>query len=280
MGYVRLKHTLSALALDALAHRARHGLPDPTTPVGPDAADPGAAAVWEAVSPALVAARVWLDTHGTTPDLAVTRTRSRRELEARRAELEAIFATVPADHRRFIDRLQTGGMLPLEDTTELLREALANRGERRRWILEHWPHVVEYAQITRTLAHGLAGPDVPRLLTTLAASPHRQLAAAADAGEAWLVTLTGQLVAPDAASADPATQRLLADVAGYRHRWAVTGATPLGEGTFDVDQAAERTVLTLAINHAAGDALLDLHDRWDVHPLEGRLPELDDTLSR
>ncbi|MGH9228316.1 MAG: MobF family relaxase [Acidimicrobiales bacterium] len=262
------------------AHRTRHGITDPTMPVGPDCIDPGTAAVWDAVSPAVAASRVWLDTHGTTPDLAVTRTRSRQELKVRRAELDAIFATVPPDHRGFIDRLQAGGMLPLEDTTDLLRQALTIQGRRRRWILEHWPHVVEYAQITRTLAHGLAGPDVPRLLTTLAASPYRQLAAAADAGEAWLVTLTGQLVAPDAASADPATERLLADVAGYRHRWAVTGATPLGEGTFDVDQAAERTVLTLAINHAAGDALLDLDDQWDVHPLESRLPELDDTLGR
>ena len=223
---------------------------------------------------------MWLDSRGTRPDVAVTRTRSRRELEARRAELEAIFATVPADHRGFIDRLQAGGTLPLEDTTELLREALATQGERRRWILQHWPHVVEYAQITRTLTHRLAGADIPPVLAALTTCAHPQLAAAADAGEAWLVTLAGQLVAPDVSGLDPATERLLADVAGYRHRWAVTGPQPLGDGAFDVDQAAERAVLTLAINHAAGAALVEPDPGWEPRSVEGRLFDLEDSLGR
>jgi hypothetical protein len=263
---------------DIAAHRARHRITDPTMPIGPDTVDPDTATMWEAISPAVAAARVWLDTHGTTPDIAVTRTRSRPELEVRRAELDGVFATVPPDHRGFVDRLQRGGTLPLEDTTELLRQALASQGERRRWILEHWPHVVEYAQVTRTLAHGLAGADVPPLLTALTTSPHRQLAVAATSDEPWLVTLAGQLIAPDATSIDPAPERLLADVAGYRHRWNVTGAAPLGEGAFDVDQAAGRTLLTLAINHAAGDALIELDERWDRGSMHGRLAELDDTL--
>jgi hypothetical protein len=264
---------------EVAAHRARRGLLDPVMPVGLDAADPSAEAVWEAVSPVVAAARVWLDTHGTTPDIALTRTRSLRELDARRAELESIFATVPADHRGLIDRLQAGGMLPLEDTTELLRDAFAAQGERRRWILEHWPHVVEYAQITRTVAHGVAGADIPPVLTALTTSQQPRLAAAANAGERWLVTLAGQLAAPDTTGINPATERLLADVAGYRHRWGVTGAEPLGDGAFDVEQAAERAVLTLAINQAVGDTVIELDDRWARRP-PANLPQPDDMLDR
>jgi hypothetical protein len=57
----------------------------------------------------------------------------------------------------------------------------------------------------------------------------------------------------DAITVDPATERLLADVAGYRHRWQVTGPSPLGDGARDVDQANERALLTLAIDGITAD---------------------------
>jgi hypothetical protein len=181
----------------------------------------------------------------------VTRTRSITELDGRRRELDGIFATAPADHRRLIEAIGAGGLLPLEDTAELLREALGSQGERRRWILEHWPQVVEYAEINHTIDQGLAGPDLIPILDALAGSGHPRLAAAAAAIEPWLVNLTAQLIAPDDLRAGPAAERLLADVASYRHRWAVTGPAPLGDGARDSDQAAERTVLSLAVDHAA-----------------------------
>ncbi|HET6951405.1 MAG TPA: hypothetical protein VFI47_13570 [Acidimicrobiales bacterium] len=146
-------------------------------PVGAGSADPAVAAVWEAVSPGVAAARVRLGSHGTTPDIAVTRTRSRLELKARRAELQTILATVPADHRPLIARLQAGETLPLEDPAELLREALAGQGERRSW------------SIGRTLS------NTPK---STAPSP--------TVGEAGLVTLAGQSIAPDGSGIDPVTE--------------------------------------------------------------------------
>jgi conjugative relaxase-like TrwC/TraI family protein len=259
------------------AHRARHGITDPTMPTGPDT-DATGRVVWEAVSPTVAAARVWLGTHSTSPALPPVRTRSLVELHARRAELDAVFADAPADHRQLIDRLQAGGMLPLADTAELLDDALAAQGQRRRWILEHWPHVVEYAEITHTLDYGMAGPDVTPLIDALADSTHPHLAVAANDGESWLVILTAQLVPADGAAIDAAAERLLADVAGYRHRWAVTGPLPLGDAAADIDQANERTLLAIAIDHAIGEQPVALQDQWNV-ARHSRLPSLDDTLS-
>ena len=56
----------------------------------------------------------------------------------------------PADQRATIAAL-VGGQLTLSDTNDLLREASAQQGDRRRWILEHWPHIVEIAELD--LAH-------------------------------------------------------------------------------------------------------------------------------
>jgi conjugative relaxase-like TrwC/TraI family protein len=265
---------------DIGAHRAWHALTDPAVPIGPGADDPDRAAVWEAVSLTVAGTRVWLDSHATAPDISVTRTRSRRELESRRAELQAIFATAPTDQRALVNRLQTGGALPLDDTIELLRDALAVQGERRRWILEHWPHVVEYAEITRTLTADAAGPDVSLVLATLGRSAHPHLAAAADAGERWLVSLAGQVVVLDASGVDPATERLLADVADYRHRWGIAGPDPLGDGAVDVDHAAERAVLSVAIDHAAAATLSGLDDQIERRPAVATVPALDDGLGR
>ncbi len=95
-----------------------------------------------------------------------------------------------------------------------------------------------------------AGPDPTPLIAALATSTHPHLAAAATATETWLVTLAAQITAPDSDSIDPATEALLADIAAYRQRWAVTTPFPLGDGALDLDQADHRTLLTLAINHA------------------------------
>ncbi|MGE3689386.1 MAG: MobF family relaxase [Acidimicrobiia bacterium] len=268
---------------DLAGYRARHGITDPRIATGPDT-DPSGRVVWAAVSSTMAAARVWLDTYTTSPALPPVRTRSAAELHARRAELDAVFADAPADHRQLIDRLRDGGMLPLEDTAELLGDVLVAQGERRRWILEHWPHVVEYAEITHTLSNGLAGPDVAPLVDTLAASTPPHLAAAATEGESWLVTLTAGLVPTDATTIDAAAEQLLADVAGYRHRWAVTGPLPLGDAATDVDQANERALLAIAIDHAIGEESIALEDPWDIDRLDparhSRLPALDDTLGR
>ena len=271
---------------DLAAQRLRHEITEPTIPTGPDTPDPVGTALWTSISPTVAQARVWLDTHTTMPATPATRARSVRELHARRDELDVIFADVPADHRALIEQLRQGATLPLEDTTLLLQEALDQHGERRQWILEHWPHVVEYAQITHTLDHGLAGPDPTPLIAALATSTHPHLAAAATASETWLVTLAAQITVPDSDSIDPATEALLADVADYRARWSVTSPSPLGDGALDLDQADHRTLLTLAINHAH-DRAVDpnspgIEDPWTdtlFDRLDDTAPAFDDSAS-
>lgn len=230
------------------SHRARHHITDPA--FGPVPADPTLAAVWGRGHAVVAQARVWLDTHTTRPAIGPTRTRSIRELEDRRHELDAILELAPADHRGLIDQLRAGGQLPFDDVAELLTDALAGQGERRRWILEHWPHVVEYAQITATIDTGFAGPEVTAVLTGLSTASNPRLAHAADEGAPWLVTLAAQVIPADGSPATAGAVQLLGDVAGYRHRWDVTHPEPLGLAAADPEQAAERTLLTIAIDHA------------------------------
>ena len=258
---------------DLAAVRLRHDITDPGRPTGPDHADPNEGAVWDTVSPTVATARIWLDTHTTRPAIPVTRTRSRRELHARRDELDAIFATAPADHRGLIDQLHQGGMLALEDTAQLLDQALAGQGERRRWILEHWPHIVEYAQITHTLTNDLDGPDIDPLLAALAQSTSPPLADAAADAQPWLVTLAAQLCEPATVPLDTSRIQLLADIADHRARWRITTPSPLGDAATSPEQAAERTLLTLAIDAAIPPP--GIGDLWDG-PIQ---LTLDDTLS-
>jgi hypothetical protein len=52
-----------------------------------------------------------------------------------------------------INRLEAG-QLSFDDTTELLIAATDQHDARRTWMVEHWPHVVEYQEINRTLTLG------------------------------------------------------------------------------------------------------------------------------
>ena len=96
--------------------------------------------------------------------------------------------------------------------------------------------------------------------------------------------LTAHLVPTGTATIDAATEQLLADVAGYRYRWAVTGPLPLGDAAIDIDRANERALLAIAIDHAIGEESIAVEDPWGIDRLDrarhSRLPVLDDTLGR
>jgi len=231
-------------------HRTRHHIDDPHNAMGPAPADPTLAETWDRGNRLVAETRVWLDTHAPGPTLTPTRIRSQHELEDRRDILDATFATAPADHRGLIDQLQTGGTLPFDDVAQLLTDALAAQGERRQWILEHWPHVVEYAQIADTIDRGLAGPDLTAALDPLTRASNPQLASAASEREPWLVTLASRLTPAEQGTLTVDGAQLLGDIADYRHRWDVTHPDPLGIGARDPEQAAERTLLAFAIDHA------------------------------
>ncbi|MEK7426218.1 MAG: AAA family ATPase, partial [Actinomycetota bacterium] len=165
---------------DLTSYRLQHNL-DPATPgIGERPADGAAAAGWDAVSTTIGRARVWLATSDrlapTWPSIP-----SRRELHQRRAELDQLFDTAPDDCRALITKLQTGD-LDLNDTSELLADAVAQQDQRQQWIIRNWPHVVEYQEINRTLATTTWGPD-PNLLNVIDDHVLRQ---AIDRGEPWI----------------------------------------------------------------------------------------------
>ena len=142
---------------EVAAFRARHQITDNSTPFGP--APSTTAAQWDTASTALVQARAWLDIY--SPAAAIPpRARTKAELTERRAELDAILATAPADHRHIVAAL-TGGQLTLIDTSEILRDALSQQGDRRRWILEHWPHIVESREVDQAFV--VKSSDIPPL---------------------------------------------------------------------------------------------------------------------
>jgi len=115
------------------------------------------------LSERIATARVWLADYTDTPTTPLVAPRSHGDVLSRRRELDAILDSAPADYRKLIAELRDGGQLSFDDTTQLLADALAAQDVRTRWILAHWPHVVEYAETTRALEdmnRGLAIDDV------------------------------------------------------------------------------------------------------------------------
>lgn len=160
-------------AVDTIAtYQLRHS---PTLDVDglvpPSVDDPGLQRDWDTVR------RIVEHTHAelATVDAPEPRTnhRSADELADRRTELEAILATAPPDARRLIDTLTRTGQQSLLDTRDELRAALEQHGDRAAWILEHWPHVVEYAEVRTATGvdlsaapQGVAPESIPHDLTS------------------------------------------------------------------------------------------------------------------
>jgi hypothetical protein len=270
---------------DIATYRLRHGVPADVDGIGPPPSfDTPEHAVWSQVSTRLARTRIWLATHDHQPVVPVGRTRSTVELHRRQGQLEAIFATAPPDHRRLIDQV-TSGQLMLDDANQALEEALAAQNERSDWILQHWPHIVEHADITRTLNAGTAGPGVGPLLDQLvslgtpAISPtdsRSLLADAARTNQVWLRTALSRLVPPDADHVAQPIIELLGDVASYRDRWHITHPAPLGLAADTDEQARELRNITQGFQAALGartPPTADVSDRMGQEA-ERTVPEL------
>jgi conjugative relaxase-like TrwC/TraI family protein len=209
------------------AWRARHQLPDTTPALGPRPRPPDDAAAWDCLQERLARTRVWLaasdrihPAHAVVPCYG--------ELVERRAQLDALFATAPADWRHTITLLQTG-QLTLDDTADLLHTALDGQHARRDWILTNWPHVVEHQEINRTLTTGTWGPD-PHLLTDLLTGPLTDtLAGAINASEPWLRAALGVVADGHTTSLDAASIGCLETLATARAREGIPATAPLGE---------------------------------------------------
>jgi conjugative relaxase-like TrwC/TraI family protein len=134
------------------AHRLRHGIDTDHEPPLGTPADIGLDTLAQLGS-VVISARTWMDDHATTEPTDLTH-RAGADLGRRKDELEAILATAPPDHRDLITRLQSDGQLPLDGLDDALRTALDGQSSRRTWILEHWPHVVEYAEVVTAAGVG------------------------------------------------------------------------------------------------------------------------------
>jgi hypothetical protein len=132
------------------AFRARHEVTDRSTPFGPMPGDPRKVEAWDAAATKLVQSRLWLQEHGSV-GVATLRSRTRDELLDRRCDLDAILMTAPSDQRASI-RCLIAGQISLTEAPELLHEALVTQGDRRTWILEHWPHIIESIEVDQALA--------------------------------------------------------------------------------------------------------------------------------
>lgn len=133
------------------AHRLRARIVDPQ--------NLGDETVWTAVSATVAHARIWLDDI-TDPTFApALRARTPDELQHRQVELDAILATAPADVRGLIQRMQSMAPLPFDELEDLLAHLTLAYHERQHWILQHWPHVVEAAQVSVMAGAAVVEPD-------------------------------------------------------------------------------------------------------------------------
>jgi hypothetical protein len=141
------------------AWRALHDLPPAVQGFGPRPEHESHQ--WDDLTARLATTRQWLATsHRLTPDIPAIRTE--RELLDRLTEVDAILDTAPPDWQPLIAQLRAG-QLALDGTDEVLADALAGQDARRCWILEHWPHVVEYHEVGAALKElSTAVTDYPR----------------------------------------------------------------------------------------------------------------------
>jgi conjugative relaxase-like TrwC/TraI family protein len=270
---------------DIATHRLRRGISADVDGIGPPPSfDTADHAAWIQVSARLARTRIWLATHDHQPVRPVSRTRSTIELHRRQAQLEAIFATAPPDHRRLIDQV-TSGQLMLDNASHALEEALSAQHERRDWILQHWPHIVEHADITRTLDAGAAGPELGPLLDQLVllgapgnsrTDSRALLADAARTNQAWLRTALSRLLPPEADHVAQPIIELLGDIASYRDRWHITHPAPLGLAADTDVQARELFDITRCLRAALSDRSQAVADIAELAGQEAQhaVPEL------
>jgi conjugative relaxase-like TrwC/TraI family protein len=141
------------------AHRLRARIVDPQ--------NLGDETVWTAVSATVAHARIWLDDI-TDPTFApALRARTPDELQQRQVELGAILATAPADVRGLIQKMQSMAPLPFDELEDLLADLTSAHHERQHWILQHWPHVVEAAQVNSSAGAATYAMDRRVLLEDL-----------------------------------------------------------------------------------------------------------------
>lgn len=211
-------------------YRLQNQTPDHVDGIGQRTLQPERRNAWDLASQQILRARTQLEASHVTPVEMWPRLRTLTELVDRRDEIDGILATAPPDQRDLIERLRAGDQLTLLDTTEALTAALETQGARRDWILAHWPHVVEYAEITTAIDTGAHAPDLAAIRSDLAAtSTSPALVDAAHKAAPWLDRALSQLGGQYLDNLDDDQVALIEAVAEYRSCWGVDGDDMLGQ---------------------------------------------------
>lgn len=142
-----------------IAHwRTHHHVAPNTVGLGPAPDDPETFTTWHRMSVELLDTAAYL---AAVPHVADRRASlAPSELLERRDELRRLLDTAPPVDRAVVDQL----LAARSDTTQLhehLAQAATARGLRARWILEHWPHIVELEQLDRLAANLDPTPQRP-----------------------------------------------------------------------------------------------------------------------
>ncbi len=181
--------------------------------------------------------RAWLTQHPEHAQPQWPIVPSLRDLRNRHTELEAVIATAPPDQQRTIAAL-VGGQLSLDDTQQLLAAATQTQRDRQTWIIEHWPHIVEAVEVTRSLESGTHGPDIATLAdAVIQTTSNPALSDAAELRDTWLAAALNAVVHRNDTWIDNATLTWLEDIADYRTTNNIITRDPLGVRPFDADQA-------------------------------------------
>jgi hypothetical protein len=144
-------------------HQRRRNASSPPTHPRPHRRDrpptrrPVARQQWDELSSYLGLTRAWLDTTDRLAPLDLP-SRGEQELWQRRDQLDQIFDSAPPDWRPTISAIRSG-QLTLDEPGDLLQSALAGQHARHDWILQHWLHIVEFAEIDIALDAITADPE-------------------------------------------------------------------------------------------------------------------------
>jgi conjugative relaxase-like TrwC/TraI family protein len=131
-------------------HRAVGEIADATPGLGPPPLVPAAAVGWQELMVRTLRDRIWLTDRRHEPQ-PVHPTMPATTMHERRAELQALMSTAPADHRELVERL-TAGDIGSAEVHEHLVAVVNAQQERRDWIVANWPHVVELEQLNALIA--------------------------------------------------------------------------------------------------------------------------------
>ena len=278
---------------DVARYRALHDLDDETVLLGPRplAGDAGSVVEWDRLQARVGEVAGWLRSQPEYAEPTWVVVPTRAQMETRRSELDALFATAPADPTPVIEALAAGqGALELDDRPNMA-DAVKARNE---WIRANWPHIVEAAEIDSALAAGRVGPDVAAIVENMAEFHELSsgLASAAGRGESWLAVAINAIDMYDETIewVDSATVGWLENVAEFRSRHGITSRDPLGAPSMLTGRVGEESqrlfedlddLNSMYAGYPVDPVVADLHAALtgvDEAALPGLDPMVDDDL--